>query len=49
MSTLKKVFDEKETIDKALEESKEAEQKMKQKLNLLADELEKTVKRIEQL
>ena len=29
---LQKVFEEKETIDKALEESKEAEQKMKSKM-----------------
>jgi hypothetical protein len=49
MTTLKKVFDEKETIEKALDESREAEQKMKQKMNILADELEKTTKRIEQL
>jgi len=32
MKHLQKVFEEKETIDKALEESKEAEQKMKSKM-----------------
>jgi predicted nucleic acid-binding Zn-ribbon protein len=49
MVTLKKVFDEKETIEKALEESKEAEQKMQAKMKILADELDRTSKKIEQL
>lgn len=49
MDTMRKAIDEKELVEKRLEESKENENKIKEKMAQLAEELDRTIKRVDQL